>query len=397
MFLIFNAGSSSLKFKLFDIDSLEEKGKGACSEIGSDQSTFSLNQQEPKQCQLKSHEDALSTVFQELKDTHVIKDEKMIKAIGHRVVHGGDRRKPVKVTSKTLKQLDEMTALAPLHNHRAVTVMEASLERMPDCDNYAYFDTMFHATLPKHIYTYPLPRQHALDKAVRKWGFHGLSHQFVSGCAANFLNKPLQNSKFITLHLGNGSSACAIANGESIDTTMGLTPVSGLPGGTRSGDVDPSAVFHLVSHPADPKPGGGVELAKAEHVLNKESGFKGLCGLTHMGDIATKAEQNNESAKLTFDLFVNRIQNFIGSYYILLEGCDVIVFTGGIGEHSAPLRQHVCEKLKCIGCKIDLDKNNHADTTKNKVVDITASDSSIRVLVIETNEELQIARLMKEQ
>lgn len=212
----------------------------------------------------------------------------MIKAIGHRVVHGGDRRKPVKVTSKTLKQLDEMTALAPLHNHRAVTVMEASLERMPDCDNYAYFDTMFHATLPKHIYTYPLPRQHALDKAVRKWGFHGLSHQFVSGCAANFLNKPLQNSKFITLHLGNGSSACAIANGESIDTTMGLTPVSGLPGGTRSGDVDPSAVFHLVSHPADPKPGGGVELAKAEHVLNKESGFKGLCGLTHMGDIATK-------------------------------------------------------------------------------------------------------------
>lgn len=227
MFLIFNAGSSSLKFKLFDIDSLEEKGKGACSEIGSDQSTFSLNQQEPKQCQLKSHEDALSTVFQELKDTHVIKDEKMIKAIGHRVVHGGDRRKPVKVTSKTLKQLDEMTALAPLHNHRAVTVMEASLERMPDCDNYAYFDTMFHATLPKHIYTYPLPRQHALDKAVRKWGFHGLSHQFVSGCAANFLNKPLQNSKFITLHLGNGSSACAIANGESIDTTMGLTPVSG--------------------------------------------------------------------------------------------------------------------------------------------------------------------------
>lgn len=151
-----------------------------------------------------------------------------------------------------------------------------------------------------------------------------------------------------------------------------------------------------MSHPADPKPGGGVELAKAEHVLNKESGFKGLCGLTHMGDIATKAEHNDEPAKLTFDLFVNRIQNFIGSYYILLEGCDVIVFTGGIGEHSAPLRQHVCEKLKCIGCKIDMEKNNHADTTKDKVVDITARDSSIRVLVIETNEELQIARLMKE-
>lgn len=230
--IVFNAGSSSLKFKLFRQSDLSETGKGSCSEIGSEKSSFSLtltnnnDDKISKACRLDTHRDALTLCLEELEASphHQVG---AIRYVGHRVVHGGSLREPVQVTTKTIQELDKLTELAPLHNHRAVVVMRASLEIMPDAVHYAYFDTMFHATLPKHIYTYPLPREAASKKLVRKWGFHGLSHEFVAQCAADHLKTSLDNLKLITLHLGNGSSACAIESGKSIDTSMGLTPLSG--------------------------------------------------------------------------------------------------------------------------------------------------------------------------
>ncbi|KAI8147821.1 acetate kinase [Fennellomyces sp. T-0311] len=368
MTLVFNAGSSSLKYKLFD-SSLEQVASGACTEIGSQDSVFFDGEKRDKRA-IASHKEAVGMILDAL-------EGQVIERVGHRVVHGGDRREPVKVTQQTLEELDALTQLAPLHNHRAVVVMRASLERMKDCEHDAFFDTMFHATLPEYIYTYPLPR----ESKIRKWGFHGLSHEFVARAAAGHLRRPLKELKLITLHLGNGSSACAIQHGRSLDTSMGLTPASGLPGGTRSGDIDPFAVFHLLSSQE-------VELSKAEHVLNKESGFKGLCNSTHMADIVDRAAGNDPDAQLTLAIFCNRLQNFIGAYFVALEGVDAIVFTGGIGEHASFVRQQVVAKLQCIGCVIDKDKNA-ADA-----VDISHPEATIKTLVIETNEELRIAELM---
>ncbi|KAI9310562.1 acetate kinase [Dichotomocladium elegans] len=387
MYLVFNAGSSSLKFKVFDVESLHRVSKGQCSEIGTDHATFQIDKDEPCSGRFDSHEAAVDKVLESLKDVR----EKIV-AVGHRVVHGGDRREPIKVTGQSLKELDTLTALAPLHNHRAVTVMRVTLERMPNVDCYAYFDTLFHATIPPFIYHYPLPREQALAQNVRKWGFHGISHNYVAHRAAEYLAAPLKNIRIISLHLGNGSSACAIANGKSVDTSMGMTPVSGLPGGTRSGDVDPASIFHLVSNPADTKKSSGVQLAKAEHVLNKESGLKGLCGCANVQEILQK-RKHDKNAQLAIDVFVNRIQNFIGAYFVTLGGCDALLFTGGIGEHSAEIRQRVCEKLSCLGCKIDEHKNGKA---QGPVVDISFQDSSVKVLVVETDEELQIAKCMKD-
>ncbi|KAI9488554.1 Acetokinase family-domain-containing protein [Zychaea mexicana] len=420
--IVFNAGSSSLKFKLFETTtgnattSIKQVATGSCKEIGSDKSTWSLND-DTQQRSIASHEDALTLIIDELKANQLISANNNPKPsssssttlrVGHRVVHGGDRRDPVKVTSETLEQLEELTKLAPLHNHRAVVVMRASLDRIEGADNYAYFDTMFHATLPEFIYTYPLPREKAFKCSIRKWGFHGLSHEFVANAAARHLQKPLKDLKLVTLHLGNGSSACAIKFGKSFDTSMGLTPVSGLPASTRSGDIDPSAVFHLVSDPSEPKDasgGAGVELSKAEHVLNKESGFKGLCGISHVGELVKQAqEKSSREAQLSLDILYNRIQNFVGAYFVALEGgVDAIVFTGGIGEASPQVRQGVTDKLQCLGCKIDKDKNNKTDASysssngSNGVVDISEPNTAIKTLVIETNEELRIAEMMMEQ
>lgn len=402
LILVFNAGSSSLKFKLFKSSSLEQIAKGTCADIGADKSSISIKiagkEDINKKQQLKAHEDALQLILDELEAG--VDAKYNISHVGHRVVHGGDHREPVKVTAQTLDQLDKLTELAPLHNHRAAIVMRAGLEKMPDSENYAYFDTMFHATIPEHIYTFPLPLDEARKNLVRKWGFHGLSHKYVAETAAKHIDKPLSELKLISLHLGNGCSACAVEYGKSLDTSMGLTPLSGLPGGTRSGDIDPSAVFHLVSNPSEPKGSGGVQLSKAEQILNKESGLKGLCGISHAGEIAEAAKQDTEQgkkAKLALDVLCNRIQNYIGSYYVTLQGADAIIFTAGIGEHSAVVRRMVTDKLKCIGCQVDADKNERiSETLSDKgVVEISKQGSSVRTLVVETNEELRIAQLLK--
>ncbi|KAI8377822.1 acetate kinase [Radiomyces spectabilis] len=399
--IVFNAGSSSLKFKLFQTPELNVVASGTCSEIGSENSIFSwkiADKKSEESCTLKSHEDALLCVLKRLKKDKVQGlHEKDIEYVGHRVVHGGTHRKPVRITDKTLEELDKLTELAPLHNHRAANVMHACLKNLPKSENFAYFDTMFHSTVPEHIYTYPIPREQALKKMIRKWGFHGISYHYVINKVADTIGKSLDGMKVIAMHLGNGSSVCAIRNGQSFDTTMGLTPVSGLPGGTRSGDIDPSAVFHLVSRPDEERGDEFIHLSKAEEILNKCSGFKGLCGKSNMAEILELAKQDTEEghdAQLTLDIFINRIQNYIGAYFVALEGVDAILFTGGIGEHAAPVREAIAAKLKCLGIQLDEKKNSEVKDhlSEKGVMDISSSQSSVRIYVVETNEELQIAQ-----
>ncbi|OZJ01659.1 hypothetical protein BZG36_05519 [Bifiguratus adelaidae] len=410
MILVFNAGSSSLKFQLFKKgqDGLQVVAKGNCSEIGSDKPNFkcdvfdgdkSIEKINQTQQELKSHEDAFGFVVNHLShpDTEpaAIKDKSHINIVGHRVVHGGGKFwEPTKMTNDTIQQLDDLGDLAPLHNHRSVIVIKACLAMLPDAQNYAVFDTAFHRTIPRHIYTYPVPQKEAVEYDIRKFGFHGISHGYIAKQAAKALGKPLEDLKLITLHLGNGSSICAIKGGQSIDTSMGLTPLSGLPGGTRSGDIDPSAVFHFVPKPASLD--DTSHLTEAERVLNKQSGLLGLAGTSNVAEILERMDSatgdGQDSAQLAFDVFCNRIQNFLGAYIVLLEGVDAIVFSGGIGENAYQLREAVVQKLKFLGAIIDHAKNRYASTQPQGYADIGAG--SIRLLVVATDEEREIAETL---
>jgi acetate kinase len=388
--LVLNAGSSSLKFKLFGYPDLSLAAYGNVSEIGTDKSQFTgtvakNNQKIEKSEKINDHRQAVKYILQLITDQDICKT-KDIKYVGHRIVHGGNHRAPAKITKKELEQLDKLNDLAPLHNSRAVKVIRLVLEELPDCENVACFDTMYHRTIPEYIYTYPVPKEAAKSKNIRKYGFHGLSHSYVAEQAAKCLNRPLKETKLISLHLGSGSSVCAILHGESLDTSMGLTPLSGLPGGTRSGDIDPSAIFHFIP---DPQHIEKEQLSRAEKVLNKESGIAAICGTSNLSEIAKRTDSD---ARLALDLLVNRIQNFIGAYFVALQGADAIIFTGGIGENSDSVRAKVTERLNCLGCKIDSEKNRFSSNQLHSgPVDISGSDSTVKVIVVATNEEYQVA------
>ncbi|GAB5593286.1 hypothetical protein Unana1_08186 [Umbelopsis nana] len=391
LILVLNAGSSSLKFKLFTHPDLSIIAVGNASEIGTDKSHFTgtavtNGKKTEKSEQLNDHRKAMRAILQFISDQGVCQPQD-IKYVGHRIVHGGDHRIPARITKSELQQLDTLNDLAPLHNSRAVNVIRVVFEELPHCENVACFDTMFHQTIPEYIYTYPVPKEAADKKDIRKYGFHGLSHSYVAQQAAKCLHKPLQETKLITLHLGSGSSVCAIQHGKSLDTSMGLTPLSGLPGGTRSGDIDPSAIFHFIPDPTHIEK---EHLSRAEKVLNKESGITAICGTSNVSEITKRKDKD---AQLALDLFVNRIQNFIGAYFVALQGADAIVFTGGIGENSDILRTKVVERLDCLGCHIDGHKNTAAiDQLDNGPVDISASGSKVKVVVVATNEEYQVAQ-----
>lgn len=388
--LVLNAGSSSLKFKLFAYPDLSLEAYGNVSEIGTDESQFKgtvmkNDHKTEKQEKINDHRQAVKYILQLITEQGICKTTD-IKYVGHRIVHGGEHRAPAKITREELEQLDKLNDLAPLHNSRAVNVIRLVLEELPDSENVACFDTMYHRTIPEYIYTYPVPKEAAKSKNIRKYGFHGLSHSYVAEQAAKSLNRPLKETKLISLHLGSGSSVCAILHGESLDTSMGLTPLSGLPGGTRSGDIDPSAIFHFISNPQHMEK---EELSRAEKVLNKESGIAAICGTSNLSEITKRTDSD---ARLALDLFVNRIQNFIGAYFVAMQGVDAIIFTGGIGENSDIVRAKVTERLNCLGCKIDSEKNKfNIDQLKSGPVDISGPDSKVKVLVVATNEELQVA------
>lgn len=312
----------------------------------------------------------------------------------HRIVHGGTYAKPTRIDSDTYHHLESLSALAPLHNAGALEIVKAVHASIPKASNIAFFDSAFHTTVPLPTRTYMIDPSKAQQNGLRKYGFHGLSYAFVARSVATHLDKPLDQLNIIALHLGSGASACAIQNGKSIDTTMGLTPLSGLPGATRSGDVDPSLIFHFTHDAGQPSPGSSKELhvTHAEQILNKESGWKALTGTTDFGAVSKQASQGDESAQLAFDIFVDRLVGYVGAYFVKLGGkVDALVFAGGIGEHGVELREVVAKKVACLGFEIDGQRNGKVGDGVVESIGSDGQSNEKRVLVCKTDEQAEMA------
>ncbi|MEI3209665.1 MAG: acetate kinase [Lachnospiraceae bacterium] len=387
--LVINCGSSSLKFQLINSDSEQVLAKGLCERIGID---GSLTYQPAGGEKVKSdkamptHTEAIQFVIDALTDdkTGVVKDLKEIGAVGHRVVHGGEKfAKSVVITDEVMKAIEECNDLAPLHNPANLIGINACQELMPGTPMVAVFDTAFHQTMPAKAYMYGLPYEYYDKYKVRRYGFHGTSHSFVSKRAAELVGKPYDAVKTIVCHLGNGASICAIENGESVDTSMGLTPLEGLVMGTRSGDIDP-AILEFIAKKED------LDIAGLMTMLNKKSGVFGLSNnlSSDFRDLTSAAESGNEIAATTVDVFCYRVAKYVGSYVAAMNGVDVIAFTAGIGENASLVREKVMEYLGYLGVAIDKEANDsHGEEVK-----ISTPDSKVDVFVIPTNEELAIAR-----
>jgi len=382
--LVFNCGSSSIKYQLFDMkDNPQSLAKGIVGRIGSEGAYICHSTNVKKEKKLEKHfsdyRSALQTIFEILKDD---KSEvlKQIGAVGHRVVHGGSKFvQPVLVDDNVLDAIKENVVFAPLHNPANIAGIEISRELLPQIPNIAVFDTALHQTLPSKAYLYGLPIELYQKRNIRKFGFQGISHEYVAKEAAKLVNKPLETLKIITCHLGNGSSVTAFENGKSIDTSMGLTPLEGLVMATRCGDIDAGVVLHLMDKT-------GLSIEQAKELLNKKSGFIGLCGQSDMRDIIKSAENGNKKAQIAIEVFVYRIQKYIGAYVAALNGVDVIVFTAGIGENCSLIRQKILANFQYLGLKIDDAKND-----KNQTV-FSTDNSDIYSMTIPTNEELEIAQ-----
>lgn len=307
----------------------------------------------------------------------------------HRVVHGGLFREAVVLNDQTIEEIGRLTDLAPLHNAAALGLVKLATQQLPKAINIAYFDTTFHTnSIPPHVFTYPLDPEMAQKKMIRKYGFHGISYSFVLREAAGYLQKPPEETSLISLHLGSGASAAAIQNGKSIDTTMGLTPLEGLPGATRSGSIDPSLVFHYTSDASSLARSSTKELhiSVAEEILNKQAGWYSMIGTTDFGKVVEGMHQGDEKMKLVFDLFVDRIVGYIGNYFVKLQGnVDALTFSGGIGEKSEDLRKAVVEKVACLGYRLD-------EIPGNPESNGPVTRLGQRVLLIKTNEEFEMAQ-----
>lgn len=320
-----------------------------------------------------------------------LSQESDISHITHRIVHGGNFSHMEPLNPQTYHKLEELSDLAPLHNIVGLQIVRTAHEKLPHAENWAYFDSAFHASMPNEIKTYPIDQDRAKKNGLRKYGFHGISYAFITRSVGQYLNKEEPN--IIALHLGSGASACAIKDGQSLDTSMGLTPAAGLPGGSRAGDVDPSMIFHFTHEAGNPSHSSTKEMhiTNAEEILNKKSGFKALTGSADFGFISSKAQEGNAECKLAFDLFVDRVLNYIGSYYVKLEGnVDALVLAGGIGEKGAAFRERIVERCRCLGFAIDSAANEKpADEI---VAEIGGKSSKHRVLVCQTDEQYEMAR-----
>jgi acetate kinase len=361
---VLNAGSSSLKFQLVDPASGESAASGTIERIG-------------EAGGVPDHEAA---VRQALERIEGLPDPV---ACGHRVVHGGDRFDAATlVTDDVERAIDELSALAPLHNPANLEGIRAARAVLPDVPQVAVFDTAFHRTIPDAAATYAIPADLAAEHGIRRYGFHGTSHQYVSRKAAEFLGLPLEETKLIVLHLGNGASACAVDGGRSVDTSMGLTPLEGLVMGTRSGDIDPSVLFHLHRQ-------AGLGFEELETMLNRSSGLKGLTGKGDMRDVQAAAAAGDEEAEAALAVYRHRIRRYVGAYMAQLGGLDAIVFTAGVGENNSLLRRRVLARLEHFGIRVDPDRNEVASKVARR---ISPDGSPVAVLVVPTNEELEIAR-----
>ncbi|MEA3434662.1 MAG: acetate kinase [Campylobacterota bacterium] len=381
--LVLNSGSSSLKCQYFidqkSVASLiverigEEKGY---SKIDYQKQSFS------RTTPVSNHLQALETIFSLLKESGVMHSVDDLDAIGHRVVHGGsDFSEPTLVTQAVIETIRSLIPLAPLHNPANLKGIEVISKAHPNLPQVAVFDTAFHQTIPDHAALYPIPYDLYQKSGIRRYGFHGTSHAYVAKEAADMMGRDLNKLNLITLHLGNGASACAIKAGKSIDTSMGLTPLEGLMMGTRSGDIDP-AIIPFLSHNHE------MDIDAIDKMLNKESGLKGICGTNDMREVIIQAEEEDTLSSLALEMYTYRIKKYIGSYSAVLGRVDAIVFTGGIGEHAVKVRDMVCEGLEeSIGLKLDTVKNEIASTQNRS---IHKGESKIQLFIIPTNEELEI-------
>ena len=390
--LVINSGSSSLKFTLFEMEGGSNTviASGLVERVGTPAPNLIIKRPDGFKFEespegVKNHSDGLRAVCAKLVDPQigVLKSLSEVKAIGHRVLHGGEKiTAPVKVDAEVKDIIRECIPLGPLHNPANLSGIEACEEIFAGVPNVAVFDTQFHQTMPPEAYLYAIPMDFYKKYGIRKYGFHGTSHRFVTLSTAEFLGKKPEDITIITCHLGNGCSMAAVKNGKVIDTTMGLTPLEGLMMGTRSGDMDPAAVLRMVQV--------GNTAQDVDTILNKKSGLLAIGGIGSgdMRDIVNAADSGNKDAALALKMFIRRIVKYIGSYYVLLGGADAIVFTGGIGEHSLPERKAILDGIACLGIKCDDAKNNECF---GKAGVISTDDSAWKAIVMPTNEELMIA------
>ena len=379
-----NAGSSSLKFSLFNMNDESVITSGVFERIGMDGSCYTIKYNGEKiteEVVLENHHDAVKTLFDKLLTLNIIESLEEIKGVGHRIVQGKDLySESVLITDKVIEDLDSIKAFAPLHNPGAVMGIKAFKEVLPNTLMTVVFDTAFHQTMDKETYLYPVPYKWYTEYGVRKYGFHGTSHRFIANSLKDYLGRG--DFKLISCHIGNGGSICAIENMKCVDTSMGFTPLAGIMMGTRSGDIDPSIIPYVMELE-------GKNASEVIDDLNKHSGVLGLSEFSNdLRDLVEKCNEGEEQAIITKNKYVRRIVDYIAQYYVLLGGADAIVFTAGVGENNIPIRREICEKLSCLGVKIDLDLNN----TRGEFKKISANDSRIDVYVIPTNEELLIAR-----
>lgn len=382
--LVLNAGSSSLKWKLFEMDSHTLIASGVIEGISEYYGTFKLlylGEELKIEHAITDHKEAFALLFETLSAQNILNIEDELDAIGHRVVHGGEIfTEPTLINHDILTKLRSLSPLAPLHNPANLLGIEIVSKLAPQIPNIAVFDTAFHQSMPEHAYLYALPMELYTKHHIRRYGFHGTSHLYVAQQAATLLDKPLDELNLITLHLGNGASACAIKNGKSVDTSMGFTPLEGLVMGTRSGDIDPAIIPYLMTHK-------GLSTKEVEKLLNRESGLKGICHDNDLRTIIQRAECYDKQAQLALEIFAYRIKKYIGSYIAVLGRVDALVFTGGIGENSPLIRSMVLSNMnEAFGIRFDDSKNQNSGTKA-----IHQGDSRIKLYVIATNEELQIA------
>lgn len=368
--LVLNAGSSSLKYQLVVPESGEVRAAGIVERIGESGSAVA------------DHSVALEQMREQLSADGVRLDEVPLRAVGHRVVHGGpDFSEPVVIDDAVLDRIRHLSALAPLHNPAAVIGIEAARERL-DVPHVAVFDTAYFSSLPAAASTYAVPRDLAAKHSIRRYGFHGTSHQFVAQATAELLGRPLEDLRQVILHLGNGCSASAVRGGLAIETSMGLTPLQGLVMGTRSGDVDPGLHAYLARE-------AGLSLDEIDTLLNKKSGVLGLSGVNDFRELVERVEAGDDDAQLAFDVFIHRLKHYVGAYLAILGSADVLVFTAGIGQHSAPVRAAVADGLGELGIAVDTSRNDDSSTAARV---ISPDGSRVVVAVVPTNEELAIAR-----
>ncbi len=388
--LVINSGSSSIKYQLFDMGAKSVLASGVVEQIGESRSRLTHHSRDPegetqeivKNQMVADHQQGFQLMGDVLRLSGALDDTAELFGIGHRVVHGGEAfREPALINSEVIDTIQRLIPLAPLHNPANLLGIEVARQQAPHVPQVAVFDTAFHQSIPVPAFRYAIPQDLYEAHHIRRYGFHGTSHYYVAKQAAGILNRPLEALHLISLHLGNGASAAAIKDGHSVDTSMGMTPLEGLIMGTRSGDIDPAIVFYL-------KRKTGLSRDEVESILNRQSGLKGICGVNDMRKIGELADRGEATAQLAIDMYCYRIKKYIGAYCAILGQLDAVIFTGGIGENAGFIRAAACENLAHLGIEIDAQRNKRRAT---KAFEIQSQHSPVRILVIPTNEELEIA------